>query len=71
MGARRRPNISRRLTARIRPALIEDAPMYRATITARRPFKTATAHDAQTQVSVDGQAVRVLVNDIHEIIEIK
>jgi len=53
------------------PALIEDAPMYRASITVRQPFSKATAHNPRTQVTVEGQTVRVVVDDIHEIIEIR
>ncbi|MCX5771895.1 MAG: beta-galactosidase trimerization domain-containing protein [Candidatus Hydrogenedentes bacterium] len=53
------------------PALIEDPPMYRASITVRRPFAKATAHNPQTSLSVEGQTVRVVVNDIHEVVEIR
>ena len=53
------------------PALIEDPPMYTASITVRRPFTKAAAHNPQTRVSVEGQTVEVVVNDVHEVIEIK
>ena len=53
------------------PALIEDAPMYRATITVRRPFKMATAQSPGTRVSVAGQTVEAVVDEVHEVIEIR
>jgi hypothetical protein len=53
------------------PALIEDAPMYAATLTVRRPFTNVTALNPKTTVKVDGQSVSLIVNDIHEVVSIK
>jgi len=53
------------------PALIEDAPMYAATVTVRRPFTAATALNPKTTVKVDGQTISLIANDIHEVLSIK
>lgn len=53
------------------PALIEDAPMYAARITVRRPFSQASALNPKTSIHMDGQTVNLVVNDIHEVVEIK
>ena len=53
------------------PAPIEDAPMYAATLTVRRPFTNVTALNPKTTVKVDGQSISLVVNDIHEVVSIK
>jgi len=53
------------------PSLIEDAPMYAARITVRRPFTQARALNPHTQVHVDGNTVDLVVNDIHEAVVVK
>jgi hypothetical protein len=53
------------------PALIEDTPMYRARITVRQPSTKAAAHSPRTQVTVEGQTVEVVVDEVHEVVEIR
>jgi hypothetical protein len=53
------------------PALIEDAPMFAAQVTVRRPFKTVTALNPKTTVTVDGQTINLVINDIHEVVSVR
>ncbi len=53
------------------PALIEDAPMYAARITIRRPFSQITARNPKTAINRSGESIDLVVNDIHEVIEVK
>ena len=50
------------------PGLIEDVPLYRATITVRRPFKSVAAFNRATTIEIDGNRLRLLVEDIHDVI---
>jgi hypothetical protein len=50
------------------PALLEDAPMYKATIRFSRPVRTARALGKGTRVEHSGNVVQVLVNDVHEVL---
>ena len=52
------------------PGLIEDTPMYRASIQLNRPFAEVTAVNSATQIKVSGQTIDVLVEDIHDVIVI-
>jgi len=53
------------------PSLIEDAPMYAARITVRRPFSQAQTLNPRTQVRVDGHVIELVVEDIHEVLVVK
>ena len=48
------------------PVPIEDAPLYRVTVRAAKPFRRAAAVGTSTVVKRRGQHVEALVNDIHE-----
>ena len=50
------------------PVPIEDAPMYRASITAREPLKSAKALNRSTELKRRGNRVEAVVNDIHEVL---
>lgn len=52
----------------ILPGLIEDAPLYRATIEFDEPIKRATATNKSTKLTRHGRRLEVMVNDIHEIV---
>jgi hypothetical protein len=52
------------------PALIEDAPLYRAVIRVRRPIREVRAHNADTELKQDAGRIAVTVNDIHEVVAI-
>jgi hypothetical protein len=51
------------------PGLIEDAPMFRASIQLRDGLKTAKALNRTTQLKKRGNRVELVVEDIHEIIQ--
>jgi len=53
------------------PALIEDAPLYRATIRLRRPVEEVRALGKTTQLSRDGDRIALTVEDIHEVVVIR
>jgi hypothetical protein len=48
------------------PSLMEEAPLYRARIRLRRPFKSVRALDPSTQVTVLSDGVQLQVEDVHE-----
>jgi hypothetical protein len=50
------------------PGLIEDPPLYRATITLRDRPKRATAFNKSTELHRSGHKFEVLVEDIHEVV---
>jgi len=50
------------------PALIEDAPIYRASITVNRPFKHAAALNRSTRLRRHANRLDLTVEDIHEVI---
>ncbi len=52
----------------ILPGLIEDAPLYRATIEFAERIKRAKATDKSTKLMRHGHRLEVTVNDIHEIV---
>jgi len=54
----------------ILPGLIEDAPIFRATIRVRRPFKKARAWKRSTLLKRGDDRIEVTVEDIHEVIVI-
>jgi hypothetical protein len=51
------------------PGLIEDAPIFRATLEFPGGLKSAKALNRSTQLKQRGQRVEVLVEDLHEIIQ--
>lgn len=52
------------------PGLIEDTPIYRASIQLSRPFEKVQAVNPTTQIKINGQTIDLLVEDIHDIIVI-
>ena len=50
------------------PVPIEDTPLYRTTITLRDPPKRVSACSSSTKVTSNGTRVRLVVEDIHEVI---
>lgn len=52
------------------PSLIADLPLYRAAITLRCPFKRVTALNPTTEIRIDGNRLRLLVEDIHDVVVI-
>jgi hypothetical protein len=53
------------------PALIEDAPMFRATITTREPITSAAAVSEKTQLRHDNRRVEATIEDIHEVLVLR
>ena len=53
------------------PALLEDTPMYRATIKTAEPIKRATAFNHSTRITREGRRVQLTVEDIHEVISLQ
>jgi len=52
------------------PALLEDTPMYRATIKTAEPIKRATAFNPSTRIAREKRRVQITVEDIHEVISL-
>lgn len=52
------------------PVPIEDAPMYRANITTHESLKSAKALGRFTELKRRGKRVEVVVNDIHEVLQL-
>jgi len=50
------------------PVPIEDAPMYRVSITTREHLKSAKALNRSTELKRRGNRVEAVVNDIHEVL---
>ena len=50
------------------PGLIEDAPLFRASLVTQEPLKNATALNPSTELRRDGHRVGVVINDIHEVV---
>ncbi len=55
----------------ILPALMEDLPIFRASIELSDPIDSAQTFNKSTELRRDGQKVEVTVNDIHEVVVIK
>ncbi len=51
------------------PGLIEDAPMFRASIELRDNFHDANALNPTTQINRRGKRLELIVDDIHEVIQ--
>ena len=52
----------------ILPGLIEDAPIYRATIEFAEPIKRATAFNRPTDLKRRGRRLEATINDIHDVL---
>ncbi len=50
------------------PSLIEDAPLYRASIRIRRPIRSVRAWGAATEIRQADGRIEVTVHDIHEVL---
>lgn len=50
------------------PGLIEDRPMFKATIRAVRPIKHASALNRSTRLTRSGNTVKAVVEDIHDVV---
>jgi len=53
------------------PGLIEDTPIYRASIQLNRAFDRVKAVNPATEIKISGQTIDVLVEDIHDVIVIE
>ena len=47
------------------PSLIEDRPLYRASIKIRDSFKKVKAFNPETEIRIDGNQLHLLVEDVH------
>ncbi len=52
------------------PGLLEDAPVYRATLRLRRPVHSATASNPGTEIKRNGPSIEVTVTDLHEVVRL-
>ena len=53
------------------PALLEDNPLYRATINTAQPIKRATASNRSTKIVRSSHHLQLTVEDIHEVISVR
>lgn len=53
------------------PSLVEEAPLYRATVVVRRPIRKARAYNKATSLEVKESCVLATINDIHEVLVIE
>jgi hypothetical protein len=53
------------------PVLLEDVPIYRATIRTAEAIKRATAFNKSTRITRAGERIQVAVEDIHEVIALR
>jgi hypothetical protein len=53
------------------PALLEDTPMYRATIKTAEPIKRAKAFNHSTKIARESRRLQLTVEDIHEVISLR
>jgi Hypothetical glycosyl hydrolase 6 len=52
------------------PGLLEDPPIYRATLRFRQPIRSVTAFSVATELKREAGAVAVTVSDVHEVIQV-
>ncbi len=52
------------------PAMIEDAPLYRATIQVRRPVREVAAYSSNSEIKQTQGRITVTVNEIHEVVSV-
>lgn len=50
------------------PTMMEDAPLFRAQVRVRDALKGAAAVNPKTQVSIEGQTISLLVEDVHDVL---
>ncbi|HEY0454781.1 MAG TPA: hypothetical protein VGE41_00290 [Verrucomicrobiae bacterium] len=55
----------------VMPALIEDTPLYRASLELREAARSVRALNGKTEIKRQGNRFDLLVSDLHEVIEIK
>lgn len=55
----------------ILPSLMEDVPLYRASIKVRGPINEVIPANPKTQVKVNGDTIEALIEDIHEVLFIR
>jgi hypothetical protein len=60
--------ISMKYRPRLMSAMMEDAPIFRVTVTSREPLKSARALNGSTKLARDGNTVRATVEDVHEVL---
>ena len=53
------------------PALLEDTPIYRATVKTADPIKRATAFNHSTKIARSSHRLQLTVEDIHEVISLQ
>jgi len=53
------------------PGLMEDAPLFRASVQTRFPIKGVTALNRSTQVKRAGDTVAVLIDDVHDVLTLR
>jgi len=53
------------------PPMVEEAPLYRATITVRRPIRKVKALNKATLLETSGSRIAAQVNDIHDVLVIR
>ena len=53
------------------PGLMEDAPLFRATVRSNVPLKSARALNSSTQLKRVGDIVNLTINDVHEVLLLK
>jgi hypothetical protein len=53
------------------PDLIEDTPLFRATVRVDRQIESAAALNPTTEVAVSGGEIKLMINDIHEVLVIR
>jgi hypothetical protein len=58
------------LGAMVRPAMIEDKPMYRVAIECDRPLAGASSFNPTTTLRRDGNRLEAVVDDIHEVLRL-
>ena len=53
------------------PGLIEDAPLYRASVTLNRPIKHAAVLNRSTVLRRQGNRLDLMVEDVHEVLVLR
>lgn len=53
------------------PGLIEDPPMFRATIRIKEAFRHVSSNSPRTEIRVDNQTIHVVVEEVHDVLVIE
>jgi hypothetical protein len=53
------------------PGLIEDRPIYRVSFVVNDGFRSVEAHNQNTEVQIDGETVRAVIEDIHDVLVVE